>query len=344
MNPLLYLMNTPEELQGYVAGYLRIVLGGLCISFLYNFYAALLRSIGKAMISLYGLLIAVILNLILDIAFVAGLHMGTAGAAAATVLAQIISVVFCMTYLIRQHPETFFEKTECVFDKNLFIKMIKISFVTAVHQVSLYIGKLFIQVQINGAGTEMIMAYTATTRIEGFANSFGDSGSAATSVLAAQNYGAQSEQRVKETRRCSFVILIIMGAVSSLIMYITAQQTAGFLLGDSTALPSAVSYLQWISVFYLFCFTGNTFAGYFEGIGLVHIPFIGALSHITLRVILSHFWIPVFGLNGVAWASGIGWILVNMGWGIVLAIVEKRKQRDQRTKGKKVQRAHAFQA
>ncbi len=107
----------------------------------------------------------------------------------------------------------------------------------------------------------------------------------------------------------------------------TAQQTAGFLLGDSSALVSAVSYLHWICVFYLFCFTGNTFAGYFEGIGLVQVPFIGALSHISLRVILSHFWIPLFGLTGVAYATGIGWILVNIGWSIVLAVVERKDNR-----------------
>ncbi len=83
------------------------------------------------------------------------------------------------------------------------------------------------------------------------------------------------------------------------------------------ALENAVQYLKTISIFYVLCFTGNTFAGYFDGIGKVNIPPMGALSHITMRIILSYFWIGQMGLNGVAIATGIGWIWVNFFWLII---------------------------
>ena len=129
---------------------------------------------------------------------------------------------------------------------------------------------------LRSAGQSAIAGFTAATRIEGFANSFGDSGCAATAVFIGQAYGA----------------------------------------GEG-ALAASVSYLRLISVFYLFCFTGNTFAGYFDGIGKVQIPFAGAASHITLRIILSALLIEKMGLSSVALACGAGWIYASIFWAVL---------------------------
>ena len=141
---------------------------------------------------------------------------------------------------------------------------------------------------VNTGGTDMISAYTATTRIEGFANSFGDSGSAATSVLVAQNRGAGKEERVKESFRSSLFLMLAMGLAVPLIMYVSASTSVGFMLGtrSGAAFENARDYLKLVALFYTLCFTGNTFAGYFNGIGKVCVLFLGATSHIALRVVL----------------------------------------------------------
>ena len=169
---------------------------------------------------------------------------------------------------------------------------------TALHQSSIYLGKILVQGTVNSQGLDLISAYTTTGRIEGFANSFGDSGAAATSILAAQNYGAGREDRVRETFSRSFRLLFLFGIVISALMFVTAPLTVGLLLGnrESDAFRNAVDYLRLISVFYVFCFTGNTFAGWFEGVGRVRVPFAGAASHLTIRMILSALWIARFRL------------------------------------------------
>ena len=150
-------------------------------------------------------------------------------------------------------------------DGELLKQTAHLSFVTALHQSSLYIGKLLVQSAVNTGGTDMISAYTATTRIEGFANSFGDSGSAATSVLVAQNRGAGKEERVKESFRSSLFLMLAMGLAMSLIMYSNASTAVGFMLGtrSGAAFENARDYLKLVALFYTLCFTGNTFAGYF---------------------------------------------------------------------------------
>ena len=157
--------------------------------------------------------------------------LGLPGAAWATAASQAISAVLCILYLRRKAPELIFARADCRMDGELLKQTAHFSFVTALHQSSLYIGKLLVQGAVNTGGTDMISAYTATTRIEGFANSFGDSGSAATSVLVAQNRGAGKEERVKESFRSSLFLMLAMGLAMSLIMYVSASTSVGFMFG-----------------------------------------------------------------------------------------------------------------
>ena len=316
---LLRVIRTPAELTAFVTRYLTVILFGLPAAFLYNLYSAILRAIGRANAALMALAAAVTVNVIFDYCFVAKLQWGISGAAWATTASQMLSAMVCMVYLRHQIPDLIFTRDDCRMDGALLHQTAHFSFVTALHQSSLYIGKLLVQGAVNTGGTDMISAYTATTRIEGFANSFADSGSAATSVLVAQNRGAGKEERIQKTFRSSLVLMIGMGAAMSAVMYVSAGASIGFMLGTHSgdSFENACEYMKLIALFYTFCFTGNTFAGYFNGSGRVSIPFIGATSHIALRVILSWLWVKKMGLPAVALATGIGWILVNVMWTII---------------------------
>lgn len=271
---------------------------------------------------------AVTVNVALDYCFVARFHMGIAGAAWATAASQAISAVLCIAYLRRKAPELIFACADRHMDKELLRQTAHFSFVTALHQSSLYVGKLFVQGAVNTGGTDMISAYTATTRIEGFANSFGDSGSAATSVLVAQNRGAGKEERVKESFRSSLFLMLAMGLAMSLIMYVSASTSVGFMLGtrSGAAFENARDYLKLMALFYTLCFTGNTFAGYFNGIGKGLVPFLGATSHIALRVVLSWLLVGRMGLPAVALATGLGWAMVNTMWAVVKHVTERKEK------------------
>ena len=258
--------------------------------------------------------------------------LGLPGAAWATAASQAISAVLCILYLRRKAPELIFARADCRMDGELLKQTAHFSFVTALHQLSLYIGKLLVQGAVNTGGTDMISAYTATTRIEGFANSFGDSGSAATSVLVAQNRGAGKEERVKESFRSSLFLMLAMGLAVPLIMYVSASTSVGFMLGtrSGAAFENARDYLKLVALFYTLCFTGNTFAGYFNGIGKVCVPFLGATSHIALRVVLSWLLVGKMGLPAVALATGLGWVLVNALCAFVKWRMEKKQKAAER--------------
>jgi putative MATE family efflux protein len=320
------LIRVPSQLTPLVRIYLAVVLLGLPATYVYNLCSALLRSAGHTAVVLLVLLICVVVNTGLDIFMVAALGLGIFGAAFATVVSQVMSAVLCFVAIKLRYPQLMFGKGNCQFDRNTLRKISGFSSVTALHQSALYIGKLMVQGIVNTAGQSAIAGFTAATRIEGFANSFADSGCAATAVFVGQACGAGDREGKERYYHSSAKILSAMGIISGVIMFATAPQASALFSGaGAQALADSVAYLRLISVFYMFCFTGNTFAGYFDGIGKVHIPFIGAASHITLRIMISALLISRMGLSSVALACGIGWIYVNIFWSVLRRYFLKRE-------------------
>lgn len=322
---MLRAVQTPEEIAGFVFRYLTIVLLSLPAAYIYNFYSAVLRAVGKTGAALLILALAVILNLTLDLLFIARLDMGIFGAAYATAAAQAAAALLCALYLRLAEPQLLFHRTDCCVDKRLLKKTFHFSSVTALSQSSLYIGKLLVQGIVNTAGTPVISAFTAVVRIEGFANSFGDSGAAVTSIMVAQNLGAEKKDRVRQCFQSSLMLLLTLGLAASALMFFTAKPAAVFMLGSSSgpAYGNAWQYIEIIALFYTLCFTGNTFAGYFEGCGNVWIPLIGAAGHMGLRILLSWIFVPAFQLHAVAVSTGIGWALVNLFWSLLYLMLRQ---------------------
>ena len=321
LSPILRMIRTPGEVAALARTYLMVIFGGLAATFLYNFCSAVLRAAGDTKAALLFLAIAVCSNLALDLLFVAVLGTGIPGAAWATILSQGISVVLCLLYIKCKAPDLMFCREDAAVDPSLLKRTWAYCSVTAIHQSSVYIGKMLVQGSVNTLGTDVIAAYTAAGRIEGFANSFGDSGSASVSLFIAQNIGNRDKGRARKGFLTGVSMLSGMGVLCSLIMYLTASLAMSFMLGtgQGTAFSEGTGYLKVISCFYVLCFIGNGLVGYFEGNGRVTVPIIGATMHITLRVILSWLFVRSAGLNAVALATGIGWLLaVSLWWTVYL--------------------------
>lgn len=330
--PIETLIHVPASLRGDVSLYLTVVLLALPASYLYNLYSAILRSVSSTGAILGILAACVAVNLLLDLLFVRDFSMGILGAALATALSQCLSATLGFLYLRLRQPSLLFGRKDCRIDHRRLRGTLQIAFVTSFAQAGLYIGKLLVQGVVNDAGTSVIAAYTATTRIEAFANSFGDSGAAATSVLTAQAFGARDEKEVRHYFAASLLLLSVLGILMSLLMFVTAPAASSLLIGsaEGKAYGNAVAYLRVVSVFYTLCFIGNTYAGWFDGVGRVKIPFAGSSSHIAMRIVLSALLVPKMGLVAVAFATGIGWCWVNLFWGLLKVRMSARTRKEVR--------------
>lgn len=317
---LLSLLQTPDSVIPCAGDYLRIIFLGFPAAFAYHLASGVLRAVGNTRAALFFLALSMGVNLALDLILVAGLSMGVAGAALATVLAQTLAAGLCGAYLRVRFPGLVFRREDMVMDIPLLRRTAHFSFVTALHMCNLYIGKLLVQGTVNTLGEEAIIAFTAATRVEGFANSFGDSGAAAVAVFAGQNTGAGKDDRVRDGFRRGQRLLLGLGIFMSLVMFLGAEPFLRLVLpvGNTSALPPAVGYLRLVACFYCFNFLGSGQAGFFRGRGLVNLPVVGATGHISLRVVLSFFLSPVMGLPAVALATGLGWMGVVSFWNIMV--------------------------
>lgn len=309
---ILRLIQTPPEVDEAASAYLRIIFIGFLATYLYNLCAAVLRSVGNTKTALTFLAVAVTLNTGLDFLFVTVFRFGVAGAAAATVIAQLVSVFCSICYIGKKLPFAIFRRRDMIFDRGLLSQSIRFSLAAALQQSSLYVGKLLVQGAVNSMGTSCIAAFTAASRIEGFANSFGDSGGDAISIFTAQNIGAKQPRRAKKGLSVGLWIMVTLCLTICTVMFLLTPQLVSFFIneGGQEELRQGTAYLRIISFFYLFCFTGASFVGYFRGSGLIHIPVLGTAIHITLRVIFSYLLIERMQLPAVAAATGIGWIVV----------------------------------
>ena len=309
LGPLLGLIQTPGELRPLVTEYLNVIFLGLPVTFLYNLGSAALRAAGNTLAALFPLMAAAALNVGLDILFVGGFSMGIAGAAVATVLAQGFAALLALGYLRWRMPQLLFGREDLHLDWDMLRRTASFGLVSALQQSAVYIGKLLVQGAVNSMGNEAINAYTAATRIEGFANSFGDSGAEAVSVFVAQNTGAGEKKRVKRGFFTGMALMIALGLTMSLIMFVGARASLTLMLGESglDALEGGMAYLRLIALVYVMCFIGSAYVGLYRGIGWVSVPVIGSSLQITIRVILAYALADSWGVAGVALATGIGW-------------------------------------
>ncbi len=309
---LLNILQTPGDVKIFAREYLLVIYAGLPAAFIYNWTTAVLRAVGDVKTPLWVLVFSMVLNFCLDGFFVVCLNAGIAGAALATVISQIFASAACLAYMKMRHPYLLFGRKDMGFDGRLLRKTVNLGVVSALHQSSLYIGKLFVQGVVNTGGTEMISAYTLAMRIEGFANSFGDSGSMAISVFTAQNRGAGKDGRVRQGFRKGFRMMVFLSIFLSFLMVLFTPAAITLFMGEAsdTLALNVEAYMRTIAVFYLFCFIGNSFVGLYRGMGLAGIPVVGTVLHISIRVIFSYLLIGKMGLASVALASGIGWIAV----------------------------------
>ena len=307
---ILNIIQTPSRLKGYITQYMNVILGGLISTFLYNFLSSILRSVGNTKMALIFLVISIILNIILDLVLIKQFSMGIIGAALATVISQLVSAVLLYLYIIFKIPFLRVKKGDIKYNFKLIKLTCQYSFVSALHQSSLYIGKLLVQGAVNSLGIDAISAYTATGRIEDVILAFGNSGSEATSIFIAQNTGAKNYKRVLEGFKNALILIQLVCILIILFLFFKSDILLNFFVFDEgkSVLNYGVQYFRIISLFYIISLVGSIFVGYYRGTGHVNIPVIGTTLQITIRVILSYLLSGTMGIGGVALATGIGWV------------------------------------
>lgn len=308
--PILVLLRTPTEILESSVNYLHVIFFGLLFTFIYNFYAAILRSIGDSKTPLIFLAISALTNGSLDLLFVGYFKMGVVSAAYATIVAEALSAILCVIYVWRKIPELRLKKQDIIFDKALFKITVNFSWASAMQQTCLYVGKVLVQGAVNPLGVESIAAFNAVNRVDDFAFTPQQSIGAAMTTFIAQNRGANKPERIKKGLKIGMILENIYWIIIGSIVLIFAKPIMSLFLSadDSKSIGLGVLYLTYMAFFYIFPAITNGLQGFFRGMGQMNITLKSTFTQIVFRVIFAYILTPVLGFSGIAFACLAGWI------------------------------------
>ena len=310
MAKVLHLMNTPSDMYGEAYGYIMVICGGIVAQALYNYLASVLRALGDSKRPLYFLVIAAFLNIVLDLVFVISFGWGVAGVAVATLIAQgvsaVISFVILMLKVRKYHSEGHFQ----LYDGGMVLGMLKVAVPSTLQQSIVHIGMLLVQSVINGFGSSIMAGYAAATRIESISIvpmlAIGN----AMSTFTAQNMGAGQPERVRTGYRYGAMMVGVSAVILCVLLQLFGDTfIMAFLDPESgaEAFRTGVSYVNFISFFFVFIGLKATTDGLLRGAGDVLVFTIANLVNLTIRVFVAFQFAPIWGPQAVWFAIPMGW-------------------------------------
>lgn len=308
--PILIITQTPSEIIPEADLYLKVIFSGLIFTFLYNIYSSTLRSMGDSKTPILFLMISSILNIFLAILFVVVFKMGVMGAGIATVISQFVSCTLCITYVYIKVPILRFKKSEIVLDKSLLKDTINYSWVTALQQTCLYVGKLLIQGSVNRLGVNSIATFNAVTRIDDFVITPEQSISNAMTTFIAQNRGAKKRERIRKGFYAGMIIEVVYWLLVVFPIYLGSGSLMKLFVPNSgeEIIHLGIIYLESMAIFYILPALTNGLQGYFRGMGDLKITLASTFIQISVRAIFSYILAPIYGIAGISFSCLIGWI------------------------------------
>lgn len=306
--PILIALKTPPEVLPEAAAYLKVIFIGMIGMVGYNLVSAILRGLGDSKTPLYFMIIATLLNIVLDIVFIMVLNFGVAGAAWATIISQMVSFIVGIIYLNKKNEVIKFSLKNVQFDKKLLIESLRIGLPTGIQQMLVSLSFILLQGIINSFGTIVIAAYTAGSRIQAFGIMPAMNINMAVSSFTGQNLGAGKNHRVKNGYIAALKISLWI-AVATIVLIFAAGKFLISLFNESVeVIQIGYEYLMIVSPFFIVGSIMFITMGVLRGSGdtmAVMIISIAALWGVRLPAakLLS----DQIGYTGIFWSIGIDW-------------------------------------
>ena len=287
---VLIMMGTPADVLDYAVTYINIYFLGMIPSLIYNIGSGILRAVGDSRRPLFFLVSATMTNIVLDIVLVIGLNLGVAGAAAATVLSQVVSAVLVMMTLCRTSQVYRLQLKKIRFYGDMLVRCVRSGLPAGLQSVMYSLSNIIIQASVNGFGTDVMAAYTAYGKVDGMywmvINAFG----VAITTFVGQNFGARLYDRMKKSINVCLGISAAVTIALSAVLLAIAKPMLGLFSDDAQVIEIGLSIVYLIVPTYITYLFIEILSGAMRGAGDSLIPTIMTLTGVCL---LRVFWVTV---------------------------------------------------
>lgn len=310
LHPVLNLLHVPQAQFEMAYAYISVLIVGLFATLFYNLCANTLRAIGDALTPLIFLIVATVSNIGLDYLFILGFQMGVQGAAYATVLAQLLSVVLCLIRIFRKFPILHIQKEDFRFDRELMAEMYKSGLSMGLMSCLVGIGTILLQSAINTLGTTVIVAHTAARKVFELVSLPNSVLGSTMATYCGQNYGARRFDRIRQGIRASLIIAAVWAVVVFLICHTIEGKLIQFVA--STTNPDVIywgsTYLKVDMSFIVICGVIVILRNSMQGFGDRVIPVFSSCIELAGKIIFAFVFAPMFAYWGIIWAEPLVWI------------------------------------
>ena len=308
---ILIFLNTPDNIIGMSLLYLRIVFCGIPVVAAYNVFAGVLRSLGNSRTPLVAMVIAAGINIILDLVFVAGFHMGVAGAALATVIAQCFSALYCFI-IVRKIEIVHITREDFRAVPGLNRKLLSLGTPILFQDVIISVGGLAVQFVVNGYGFLFVAGFTATNKLYGILEMAAISYGYAIITYVGQNLGAGQISRIKKGVHISGFLAFLTSAFISVMMFIFGKHILRMFISGNPAQTEQVLGIAWhylsimASVLCILYFL-HVYRSALQGLGDTMIPMLSGVVEFFIRVGVALLLPKIMGQNGIFYAEITAW-------------------------------------
>ena len=311
MKPLLTFMNTPSDIFKDAYGYIMIISAGILAQMFYNLLSSILRAIGNSKIPLYFLIISALLNIVLDLLLIIVFHMGARGAAVATIIAQGVSGVLCLLYIIAKIPVLHLKRDDLQVVGYIYGLQLKIGLPMALQYSITAIGSMMVQSSLNILGSTMVAAFTAAGKIEQVVTQAYVAMGTTMATYAAQNMGAGSVRRIREGfKACTMIGVIYSFVAAAFIMTIGKYMTYLFVSEDVELIMNSVDiYLKCIGLFFIPLAIVNIYRNGIQGLGFGLLPMMAGVAELIGRGVVAVIAGNMKSYTGVCLAGPAAWML-----------------------------------
>ena len=309
-NPLLRIMNTPENIFDNANAYITIIFAGLITQALYNMSAGILRALGDSKTPLYFLIISSILNVILDLVFIINFKMGVSGAAYATNIAQGFSALLCLIYSYKKFQVLRLKKEDFKVESNYYTKHLKVGIPMGLQFSVTAIGVIIVQSAINVFGSIVIASYTASSKVLQLVMQPSISFGVTIATYAGQNLGAGRFDRIKNGMKIMNKVSIVTSLIAGAVLVLLGKYFVTLFIENPT--PEIFDYAQQVfnysAVFFIPLGFIFVYRNVLQGMGESFVPMMAGVYELVARAIVA-FTLPKFiGFTGICLSDPIAWI------------------------------------
>lgn len=276
-SPLLLLMGSPENVLPMSVLYMRIYFAGMPVILLYNFGAAILRAVGDTRRPLYYLILAGVVNVILNLFFVIVCNMGVAGVALATTTANVISACLIIRALMTEENALHFDPRKMCLDKRVMEKIFTIGLPAGFQGIIFSISNVLIQSSVNSFGATVMAGSTAAANLEGFVYNAMNAVYQANLSFTSQNIGAGRYSRINRILYTCLFVVTIIGAGMGILFRVFGVELLGIYSTDPEVIKAGLIRMTFICMVYFMCGWMDVLVGSLRGMGYAVLPMIVSL-------------------------------------------------------------------